>query len=61
MPFLSEMILWEMLWIYADYFIPLLAVSTGFVYVSVCRVHKTWTTWKDTQIDLKAFDLLSEF
>lgn len=32
-----------------------------FVYVSVCRVHKTWTTWKDTQIDLKVFDLLSEF
>lgn len=42
-PFLSEMILLEMLWIYADYFIPLLAVSAGSGYVSVCTVHKTWT------------------
>lgn len=56
------MILWEMLWIYADYFIPLLAVSAGFVYVSVCSVRKTWTicSCKNTQIDLEVFDLLSE-
>lgn len=66
MPFLSKMILRVMLWIYADYFMQLLAVSTAkddlSVYVSICSVRKTWTicSYKNEQIDLEAFDLHSQ-
>lgn len=55
-----------MLRIYADYFMQLLAMSTAkddfLVYGSICSVHKTWTicSYKNEQIDLEAFDLLSQ-
>lgn len=55
-----------MLRIYVDYFMQLLAVSTArddlSVYVSICSVRKTWTicSYKNEQIDLEAFDLLSQ-
>lgn len=64
-PFLSKVILRVMLWIYVDYFVQLLAVSTAennlSVYFSVCSVHKIWTicSYKNEQIDVEVFDLLS--
>lgn len=63
MPFLSETVLRVMLWVYADYFMQLLAVSTArddlSVRVPIAVFRNLDHLQLQNEISLEVFDLLS--